>query len=36
MFGSAKAQSRWGPSVMKLKKNSEVSRLHSPIDGEDN
>lgn len=36
MFGSAKAQSRWGPTMMELKKNSEVSQLNRLIDREDN
>lgn len=36
MFGSAKAQSRWGPTMMELKRNSEVSQLNSLTDREDN
>lgn len=36
MFGSAKAQSHWGPTMMELKRNSEVSQLNSLTDREDN
>lgn len=36
MFGSVKEQSHWGPKMMALEKNSEVSQLNSLIDREDN